>query len=55
MPDPDDFWLLMKRRITPPMVERVFKEAEPFSGDPSVVGRLETDPQGPLMTSLGLR
>jgi hypothetical protein len=37
------------------MVQRVLSEAAPFSGDSSVVGRLEMDPQGPLMTSLGLR
>ena len=47
--------MLMKRRVTPPVAERVLSEASPFSGEPSVVGRLETDPRGPLMTSLGLR
>ena len=55
VPEPDDFWLLLKRRATPPQVARVFQEVTPFSGDPSVVGRLDPDPRGPLMTSLGLR
>jgi hypothetical protein len=54
-PAVDDPHALTRLRLKPEAAEKVIALGEPMSGDPAVVGRLPTDPRGPMLLSRGMR